>query len=119
MSYKLVYRNSIKKELRKLQHADRIIIIDKILRLKKEPNPDGSAKLKGSIDLYRIRHGNYRVVYQIKNNVLTIVIITVGHRKDIYRKLSYSRRSTSSTLRPKSSMYFVNSLTVKFLGRSV
>ena len=87
MNYELVYRNSVKKELRKLQHADRVIIIDKILRLKKEPNPNGSAKLKGSTDLYRIRHGNYRVVYQIKNKVLTIVIITVGHRKDIYRKL--------------------------------
>lgn len=87
MNYELVYRNSVKKELRKLQHADRVIIIDKILRLKNEPNPDGSAKLKGSIDLYRIRHGNYRVVYQIKNKILTIVIITVGHRKDIYRKL--------------------------------
>lgn len=87
MNYELVYRNSVKKELRKLRYEDRIIIIDKILRLKSEPNPEGSAKLKGSTDLYRIRHGNYRVVYQIKNKVLTIVIITVGHRKDIYRKL--------------------------------
>ncbi len=87
MNYELVYRNSVKKELRKLQHADRVIIIDKILLLKNEPNPEGRAKLKGSTDLFRIRHGIYRVVYRIENKILTIVIITIGHRKDIYRKL--------------------------------
>jgi mRNA interferase RelE/StbE len=87
MPYSLQYKKSVKKELRKLHSADRVIIIQKILLLKDNPRPKGSAKLKGSVDLFRIRHGDYRVVYQILNDVLVIIIIRVGHRREIYKKL--------------------------------
>jgi mRNA interferase RelE/StbE len=87
MAYSLQYKSSVKKELRKLGQSDRIAIVDKIELLKQEPRPDGSAKLKGSRDLFRIRHGDYRVIYQIHKNVLLIIIIRIGHRREIYKNL--------------------------------
>lgn len=87
MAFRLEYKASVKKELRKLIKADRVAVINKIELLKQDPRPEGSAKLKGSQNLYRIRHGDYRVIYQIQNLVLVIVIIRIGHRRDIYRNL--------------------------------
>ena len=49
------------------------------------PNPAGCVKLVGYDIEYRIRVGNYRVIYQIHNSVLIILVIEIGHRKDIYR----------------------------------
>jgi len=85
--YRLEYKSSVKRELRKLSRADRILIVNKIELLKTTPRPEGSAKLKGSRDLFRIRHGDYRVVYQIKKNYLLIIIIRIGHRREIYKNL--------------------------------
>lgn len=87
MPYVLEYKNSVKKELRKLGKANLTAIIHKINKLKTNPRPNDSAKLKGSTNLFRIRHGNYRVIYQINKNVLIVTIITIGHRKEIYKKL--------------------------------
>ncbi|MBI2591911.1 type II toxin-antitoxin system mRNA interferase toxin, RelE/StbE family [Candidatus Saccharibacteria bacterium] len=87
MVYRLQYKSSVKKELRKLSRTDRMTIVHKIKLLKKEPRPEGSAKLKGSRDLFRIRHGDYRIIYQIQNNVLIIIIIRIGHRREIYKNL--------------------------------
>ena len=56
-----------------------------IISLEKAPRPIGCKKLKGR-DAYRIRTGNYRIIYEIVDEVLIINIVTVGHRKDIYKK---------------------------------
>ncbi len=87
MAFKLEYKSSVKKELRKLSRVDRKVIVHKIELLKNEPQPEGSAKLKGSRDLFRIRHGDYRVMYQIKKNILVIIIVRIGHRREIYKNL--------------------------------
>ena len=87
MNYLLEYKSSVKKELRKLSQADRTAVVHKIELLKTEPRPEGSAKLKGSRDLFRIRHGDYRVIYQIKKTILLIIIIRIGHRREIYKNL--------------------------------
>ena len=87
LAFRLEYKNSVKKELRKLAMVDRAMIIHKIELLKDEPRPEGSAKLKGSGDLRRIRHGDYRVIYQIQKQVLVIMIIRIGHRREIYKNL--------------------------------
>ena len=87
MSFRLEYKNSVKKELRKLTKTDRVAIIHKIELLKEKPRPEGSAKLKGSNDLFRVRHGDYRIIYQIKKSVLVIMIIRIGHRREIYKNL--------------------------------
>lgn len=87
MTFRLEYKSSVKKELRRLAKTDRVAIIHKIESLKEEPHPEGSAKLKGSRDLYRVRHGDYRVIYQIRKAVLIIIIIRIGHRREIYKNL--------------------------------
>lgn len=58
-------------------------------KLEFDPRPDGYKKLKGKINpaLYRIRCGDYRIIYTIEDDVLIIVIIEIGHRKQIYRIL--------------------------------
>lgn len=85
--YRLVYRKSVKKELHKLPSTDRKIIVKKITGLAKNPHPNNSTKLKGSVDLYRFRHGNYRVIYKIENSILIITIVRVAHRRDVYKNL--------------------------------
>ncbi len=87
MFFQIEYKSSVKKELRKLAQSDRLAIVNKIQLLKNEPSPEGSAKLKGSVDLFRIRHGDYRVIYQIKKKVLIIIIIRIGHRREVYKNL--------------------------------
>ena len=87
MAFTLRYKSSVRKELRKLSQTDRVAIVHKIELFKTDPRPEGSAKLKGSHDLFRIRHGDYRVIYQIQKDVLVIIIIRIGHRRDIYKNL--------------------------------
>jgi mRNA interferase RelE/StbE len=87
MSFLLEYKSSVRKELRKLAKHDRTAIVQKIQNLGSNPLPEGSAKLKGSSDLFRIRHGDYRVIYQLQKKVLLIIIIRIGHRREIYKKL--------------------------------
>ena len=87
MHYKLEYKSSVKKELSKLAKTVRLAVVHKIELLRQEPRPEGSAKLKGSSDLYRIRHGDYRVIYKIQDLVLVILIIRIGHRREIYKNL--------------------------------
>lgn len=59
-------------------------IIARIDALAKDPRPPGCAKLADD-DIYRIRVGDYRILYQVRNRVLTILVVAVGHRRDVYR----------------------------------
>jgi mRNA interferase RelE/StbE len=54
--------------------------------LSENARPPGCVKLAGEPDLYRIRVGDYRIVYQLRNQALTVLVVSIGHRKDIYRK---------------------------------
>ncbi len=83
--YKLNYKKSVVKELKKLPHDIRVAIVSKIMALAGNPQPNGSVKLRGSSDLYRIRHADYRIIYSIKSGELIILIIKVAHRKEVYR----------------------------------
>lgn len=87
MQYSLQYRRSVDKELRKLPANIRKLVVHKIQMLANNPWPTGSSKIKGSRDLFRIRHGVYRVVYQVKSDVLVVVVVRVRHRRDAYRNL--------------------------------
>ena len=82
--YKLQIKKSAEKELRKIPKRELIKIINKIQNLSEDPHPVGSIKLSNQ-EKYRLRIGNYRVLYKVEDNILTIFIIKVGHRKDIYR----------------------------------
>lgn len=87
VTYKLTYKQSVEKDLRKLNKTHRIAIVRKIQALAIDPKPSGAVKLRGTDDLYRIRHTDYRIIYQIFNGELVILVIKIGHRKEVYRKI--------------------------------
>lgn len=84
--YQIIYKKSVAKDLRSIPKADLKRIINKIEKLTLEPRGQSSIKLHGNLELYRIRQGDYRIIYQIKDKVVTVVVVKVGHRKDIYER---------------------------------
>ena len=87
MKYEVEISESAEKSLGKIQKKNRLQIIEKIDSLEQEPTPSGSIKLKGYKDvLYRIRSGDYRIVYSIKQKMLIVLIVEIGHRREIYRQ---------------------------------
>ncbi len=82
--YRLDYRKSVEKDLRKIPSKDLNRIVNRIQSLSNNPHPDYSTKIKGHQNLYRIRQGNYRVVYSVDSQELQVLIIHVAHRKDVY-----------------------------------
>jgi mRNA interferase RelE/StbE len=83
--YKLTYRRSVSKDLRSIRVEVRRVIIERIESLASNPRPAGAVKLQGSQDLYRFRYADYRVIYQINEQIVTVLIIKVGHRKNVYK----------------------------------
>lgn len=83
MSYKITVTRKAIKALEKISEPHYSQIKTSIYQLAEDPRPIGCKKLKGR-DGYRIRVGNYRIIYEIFDQILTIDIIAVGHRKDIY-----------------------------------
>lgn len=82
--YKVSIKRSAVKEIEAIpQKKERKRIIRRIGQLANDPRPQGSKKLSGH-DKYRIRQGSYRIVYGIEDNELVIVVVKVGHRKDVY-----------------------------------
>lgn len=83
-SYKIVIKKSAAKEIERIAKNDRIRIIEKIKSLAQNPHPTGSKKLSGQ-EKYRMRQGNYRILYQIIDDELIINVVKVGHRQDVYK----------------------------------
>jgi len=87
MKYSILWKKSAVKDLSKLEKLDQKMIFSAISSLEMKPRPFGCTKLTGLSNFYRIRIGDYRVIYQVKDNIITVEIIKIGHRKDIYSKL--------------------------------
>ena len=87
VAYALKYKKSVDKDLRTLPTNVRISIIKKIQDLSVNPFPSQSTKLQGSNNLHRLRHATYRIIYQVNGDELTILVIKIGHRKDVYRDI--------------------------------
>ena len=85
MPYQIIIERSASKEIEKINRADQILITQSILLLAENPRPNGCKKLKGR-DAWRIRIGDYRVIYEIQDDILVITIVKVGHRQDVYKK---------------------------------
>lgn len=85
MSYSIQLTSKAQKSLKKLEKRILIKIASLIDSLQDSPRPNGVKKMKGHDNRYRVREGDYRVVYQIDDGQLLILIIDLGHRKDIYR----------------------------------
>ncbi len=88
VSYKVVWKRSARKELRKLPKEAIAKIIGLVETLSENPSPPGAKKLAGTENTFRVRAGDYRVVYNLLQGVLVVEVIRVGHRKEIYRRLS-------------------------------
>ncbi len=82
--YKLVFKRSVSKDLRALPKRDIGRILKCIRSLAEEPRPRGCEKLSGQ-DRYRVRQGVYRIIYEIQDEVLIVVVVKVGHRREVYR----------------------------------
>ena len=84
--YELSFRPSVAKDLRDVAKTDVKKILARIDSLRDEPRPSGCEKLTGQ-ESYRLRQGNYRIVYTIEDQILVIEILKIGHRRDVYRGL--------------------------------
>jgi mRNA interferase RelE/StbE len=84
--YKIYFRQSVLKDLAKIPKRELQRIIKRIEKLGSDPRPWGCEKISGQ-DRFRIRQGSYRIIYSIQDDELTIWVVKIGHRRDIYRKL--------------------------------
>lgn len=73
------------KQLFKLQRSDQLRIINAIKSLACAPRPRGCRRLRGYDDVYRVRVGVFRIIYSVEDCRLLVIVLKIGHRKDIYR----------------------------------
>jgi mRNA interferase RelE/StbE len=83
MPYQILLTKTATKQLDKLPNNIAENLLDFIQTLENDPRPNGCKKLKGR-DGFRVRQGNYRIIYDIFDDILIVEVIAVGHRKDIY-----------------------------------
>ena len=83
-AYKVYFRESVEKDFSVVPKKDLKRILRRIEALAENPRPSGCEKLTGR-ERYRVRQGRYRIAYSVQDEVLTVWIVKVGHRKDVYR----------------------------------
>ena len=83
-NYRLQIKPSAAKEIEALPKQDRRRIVARIQELSTNPRPPSCQKLSGH-ELYRVRQGNYRILYTVHDGDLLVVVIKVGHRREVYR----------------------------------
>lgn len=84
-SYKITFKRSVKKDLRRIANRDIPAILNRIDSLGSNPRPDGCKKLSGK-EVYRVRQGAYRIVYEIFDDRLVVLVVAVASRADVYKK---------------------------------
>lgn len=86
-TYRIVIEKRVsRKDLKAIPAKDRLRILQRVNKLAHEPYPAGHKKLENyQPSAYKIRQGNYRIIYRVENKILKILIIKVGHRREIYR----------------------------------
>lgn len=84
VTYKIYFKKSVQKDFRTIPKNDLKKIITRIDALRDNPRPIGCEKLTGQ-ERYRLRQGRHRIVYSIQDDELTVWVVKVGHRKDVYR----------------------------------
>ncbi|MBD2359915.1 type II toxin-antitoxin system RelE/ParE family toxin [Anabaena minutissima FACHB-250] len=86
MIYQIEITSRAAKQLKKLPEDIKLKIEDKIHDLANDPRPDGVVKLEGDEDTYRVRVGKYRILYEVKDDLLIVRVVKIGHRRDVYRR---------------------------------
>lgn len=87
MTYKVTLKPLAEKQFAKLPKDIQKRLFSAFLMLSDNPRPHGSIKLQGNVDYHRVRVGDYRIVYSIDDQVLKVLVLSLGHRRDIYDKL--------------------------------
>jgi len=83
-AYKVFFKKSVWKDLESIPKNDLTKILKRIEMLGDNPRPSGCEKLTGQ-ERYRLRQGKYRILYSIQDDELTVWVVKVGHRKEVYR----------------------------------
>lgn len=84
-NYLAEFSATAEKQFRKLQRSVQLRVVKVIRSLATEPRPRGSRRMQGYDDVYRVRTGVHRIIYSIEDHRLLIIVLKIGHRKDIYR----------------------------------
>ena len=87
MKYVIKFRPAVEKDIRHLPQKELIRIKRKIESLAENLPDRSTTKMKGNNNFHKVRVGDYRIVYEIHDDVLVILVVKIGHRKDIYKKL--------------------------------
>lgn len=85
-TYRIEVAPAAARQLRKLDHAARRRVQAAVELLADEPRPAGAKKLTGGDGEWRVRTGDYRIVYEIRDQVLLVMVLAVGHRREVYRR---------------------------------
>ena len=83
--YRVLFYPAAERQLAKLAAGPRQRILDRVARLAADPRPRGTVKLTGADDLHRVRVGDYRVIYQIRDDEVLVLVVAIGHRREVYR----------------------------------
>lgn len=83
--YRVELKPTAERDLAALQHKDRVRVAKKIDALAKNPRPSGVEKLRGENDLWRVRVGNYRIIYTIRDDLILVLVVRIGNRREVYR----------------------------------
>jgi len=86
MAYQVELLPSARRDLRRLPKPAQIRLVARIRELAVNPRPADAIKLAGAENAWRIRVGDYRVLYEVHDKRLLVLVIRIGHRKDVYRK---------------------------------
>jgi len=84
--YKVELRRRVQDKLDSLPESDREMVMDALISLEENPRPRGMEKIRGK-ELWRVRKGDYRVVYDIDDDAKIVTVVRIGHRKDVYHGL--------------------------------
>ena len=87
MKYRIEFKRSAAKALKKIPRSDRRKIRDRIDSLAEDLPDPVTTKMKGDNPFHKVRVGDYRIVYEIQEGLLVILVLKIGHRKDVYRRL--------------------------------
>jgi mRNA interferase RelE/StbE len=87
LAYRIEFTPRAERDFKSLDGSIRGRIKQRIDSLAENPYPSGIRKIEGEDDLYRLRVGDYRILYQVKEKILLVLIVGMGHRRDVYRRI--------------------------------
>jgi len=83
--YRIEISATAERQLKKIRREDKVRILRSISLLASDPRPSGCRKMSGYDDIYRLRIGDYRVIYEVDGRRIIVVILKIGHRREVYR----------------------------------